>query len=145
MTGVAVTGSRYFVERGQDQQKRSFITELRGLYLDGVSTLHHGDAVGADAFSHQIAVFLGLGIVVHPPDNSTHRAFCSTGKIRVLPTKPYLDRNIDLVTGTEALLVLPIQNQEVQRSGTWHTVRVARKMNRSIVIFFPDGRVSREN
>ena len=61
MTGVAVTGSRYFVERGQDQQKRSFITELRGLYLNGVSTLHHGDAVGADAFSHQIAVFLGLG------------------------------------------------------------------------------------
>ena len=138
MMDISITGSRYFDARDSEQQKRSFIEELRGLYFDGVGVLHHGDAIGADAFSHQVAVSLGMRIVIHPPLNSQYRAFCNNGSVTILPTKPYLERNFDLIKATEILLVLPIQNQEIQRSGTWHTVRVARRNNRSVVIFFPD-------
>ena len=145
MMSISITGSRYFDSRDSSQQKRFFIGELRGLYFDGVGVLHHGDAIGADSFSHQIAVSLGMNIVIHPPVNSRYRAFCNNGSVTILPTKPYLERNLDLIKATEILLVLPTQNQEIQRSGTWHTVRVARRNNRSVVIFFPDGRIAREN
>ena len=75
MSGVSVSGSRYLLDRDSERQKRLFIEELYGLYADGVSELHHGDAMGADAFAHQIAVSLGMRIVVHPPENNRYRAF----------------------------------------------------------------------
>ena len=53
--------------------------------------LHHGDAVGADAEAHDIAVELDCGIVIHPPDDVRQRAL----KIAALnrAPRPYLDRN----------------------------------------------------
>ena len=60
--------------------------------------LHHGDAIGADAEVHDIAVELGCEIVIHPPTNETQRAFKSATEIRA--PKPYLDRNKEIVCAT---------------------------------------------
>lgn len=53
--------------------------------------------------------------------------------------KPYLERNQDIVRSTELLLATPENNVEQQRSGTWATIRFARKMNKSIIIIDTDG------
>jgi hypothetical protein len=57
-----------------------------------------------------------------------------------LPTS----RNHDIVDETELLIACPGELAEAVRSGTWATVRYARKLGRPIVIFWPDGSVTGE-
>ena len=98
---------------------------------------HHGDCIGADAEAHDIARALGYRIVMHPPINQSQRAFKSGDEEREL--LPYLDRNRRIVTETDALIAAPGENIERLRSGTWSTVRYARRVGRSIYVVFPDG------
>ena len=106
------------------------------------SEVHHGDCIGSDVQFHSSAqhTALNLGyqvkVVVHPPSNSTHRAN-TTGDDAYAP-KPYLERNKDIVKTTQILVATPA-GPETQRSGTWSTIRYARKMNRPIIILWPDG------
>jgi len=104
----------------------------------GFSELHHGDCIGADKCAHIIARILGWRVVVHPGDGPRHlRAFVrSYDEIR--PAKPYLERNGDIVTETDELVACP-SGPETLRSGTWATIRRARKLGRRINIFWPDG------
>jgi predicted Rossmann fold nucleotide-binding protein DprA/Smf involved in DNA uptake len=53
--------------------------------------------------------------------------------------KPYLKRNKDIVRGTELLLATLAEASEQHRSGTWSTVRFARKQGRAIWLIQPDG------
>jgi hypothetical protein len=46
-----------------EEQKKTF---ARGLDHFNATTLHHGDCVGADADSHDIASAEGLCITIHP-------------------------------------------------------------------------------
>lgn len=110
---------------------------------NGYSIFRHGDCVGADAMGHQLAVEIGFDVVVHPPDNDRLRAFCQSRSI--MPVQSYRERNQAMVNRCDLLLALPNQNQEVNRSGTWMTVRMARRANVPIMIFYPDGRVIKEN
>lgn len=105
-------------------------------------SFHHGDCVGADAQAHEIATQVGYFITVHPPDNPRHRAFCQ-GEL-ILDAKPYHARNQDIVNATFWLIACPAGMEEVQRSGTWSTVRFARHvksgyLHRKILIIYPDG------
>jgi hypothetical protein len=64
----------------------------------------------------------------------------------VLAAKPPLHRNRDIVAATTGLAVLPKQDRKpppLQWGGTWYTVNYAERMNRSIVICWPDGRVEK--
>lgn len=111
---------------------------------------HHGDCLGADALFHDICIRHGVQrIVVHPPINSTHRANVEPGKhkntwVDLLPEKPYLDRNKDIVDMCILLIAVPNSDTEQQRSGTWSTVRYARKCNKELLIVYPDGLVDHE-
>ena len=60
-----------------------------------------------------------------------------------LPKKPLI-RNRDIVRETAVLIATPEQTIEQLRSGTWATVRYARKMNRPTVLIFPDGTLTLE-
>ena len=97
--------------------------------------LHHGDAVGADAEAHDIAVELDCGIVIHPPDDVRQRAF----KIAALnrAPRPYLDRNKVIVRETSFLIAAPAMEIEQLRSGTWSTVRYARRLGWPIHLLAP--------
>jgi hypothetical protein len=55
--------------------------------------------------------------------------------------KPYLARNKDIVRATEMLVAAPAQDIEQLRSGTWSTVRFARKMERAVWVILPTGTV----
>jgi len=103
---------------------------------------HSGDCIGSDEEAHDFAESQGAWTVIHPPDDSSKRAFCKGDEIR--PPKPYLERNNDIVSDSECMIAAPRQFKEVRWSGTWATIRYARKAGRKIFIIFRDGNVEEE-
>lgn len=99
---------------------------------------HHGDCVGADEQAHQIARTMGTTIVIHPPEVWKHRAFC-TEYNRISTCKPYLVRNKDIALECDVLVATPKTREEQLRSGTWATVRYARKLGRRVYLVHTDG------
>ena len=101
---------------------------------------HHGDCVGADENAHAIASSLGLRTVCHPPINPAKRAFTENDETR--EPKDYIARNHDIVDETDFLLATPKFNAEELRSGTWATIRYAKKSGKRVGIIFPDGSIN---
>lgn len=110
---------------------------LRQLLSGKDGEFHHGDCEGADAEAHDIARVCGFWIIGHPPSNPKKRARKFVDEWR--PEKPYLDRNKDIVLDTEWLIAAPAQGVEQLRSGTWSTVRFARKLRRKVILIDTEG------
>lgn len=104
--------------------------------------VHHGDCIGADCEFHKIAKRLKVKVIIHPPINPKSRAFCKSKFI--LNEKEYLDRNKDIVNSCNILFATPEDDIEKLRSGTWSTIRYARKTNKNIIIFYFSNRVVKE-
>jgi hypothetical protein len=111
---------------------------------------HHGDCVGADAEFHQlIKDWIDLSgvphrLIVHPPSDDRKRAYVF-GADETRKPKPYLQRNRDIVDeAVDALFGTPSTEREVQRSGTWATMRYARKLERRLFRIMPDGTLDLE-
>jgi hypothetical protein len=128
---VGFTGTQRGMTNAQLATFRSLVRGWRGEF-------HHGDCVGADEQAHAFAAEVGLKTVCHPPINESKRAF--TRNDVTLEPKEYLDRNKDIVRDTEILVATPGEFEEQLRSGTWSTVRYARRMGRGIWIVPPDGK-----
>lgn len=124
------------------EQKESVILFLESRAPE---TVHHGDCIGADAQFHHLAVAClpAVRVVIHPPKISAKRAFCPGGH-EMRPKKDYLVRNVDIVEESDELLAIPKDFEEELRSGTWYTVRQARKRGKGIYIIYPDGKVVHE-
>lgn len=105
---------------------------------------HHGSCIGADVAFHHAAQLQGRKVVVHPPLDPKKRAGCPN-PTELRPEKDYLPRNQDIVTETGVLIAMPGTATETTRSGTWSTVRYARKLGRPIYIILPNGKISQEN
>ena len=140
---IGFTGTRLGMNDAQLRKLRTLLAEL--LHADATksgSEFHHGDAPGADAQAHDVAVALGYEPVVHPPLIGTARG----GKLaeRMRTPRPPLKRNRDIVHHSELLIAAPAEPIEQLRSGTWSTVRFARKLGRSVWVILPDGEVRRE-
>jgi len=121
---------------GMTNKQRAAVYEL--LTFLQVDEFHHGDCIGADVEAHRIVFrYFGAEVLhVHPPDKDAKRAFCRTGTL--YEPKSYLSRNRDIVNATRVLIAAP-QGKEVLYSGTWSTVRYARKAKREIMYVWPDG------
>lgn len=104
--------------------------------------LHHGDCIGGDAQAHQIMLELHgpSHIIVYPPENDSKRSFCKGYSYRHEP-KPYLERNKDIVRQCHILVAIPRTDEEELRSGTWSTVRYARKLKKLVLIVQVDGSI----
>lgn len=137
---VGITATR----KGCNQDQKDAL-EITLLYLrgKGYSWFHHGDCVGGDQDGHDLAIKGGYDIWVHPPDNPSLRAFCCFDKSS--PSKPYLVRNQDIIDKSDILIACPAEKKEQLRSGTWSTVRKARKKGIPIIVIFPDGDFKLEN
>jgi hypothetical protein len=120
-----------------DLQKRLLRETILTVRAEGPGEFHHGDCEGADAEAHDIAEALGFKTVIHPPSNPAKRAW--KNGTTILTTLPYLDRNHAIVDATEILIATPKGNEEELRSGTWSTVRYARKIKRPHIVIRPDG------
>jgi hypothetical protein len=133
---IGVTGTRSGGSPEQLAQLTDILDRVRAL---GFAVLHHGDAQGVDAQAYALARNLGgFKTFSHPPDVETYRAFTKFNEYEY-PPMPYLDRNHKLVDEVEVLLALPLQAVEVLRSGTWATVRYARRVRVTTMIVKRNG------
>lgn len=134
------TGTQAGMTRPQDMAVHGLVLEL------SVTDIHHGDCIGADDQMDQIACELGLTIYVHAPINPAKRAWCKTRPLAerwAASLKPYLERNKEIVDSVKAMIAAPKEFEESLRSGTWATVRYARRVGRPVWLVWPDGTVAR--
>jgi hypothetical protein len=108
--------------------------KLMLLKNEGFDEFHHGACIGADEQAAKIAKELGYRVVAHPglakdPANLLFRSEWD-GNDEVREAKPFIERDHDIVDETEAMLATPLTYEETARSGTWTTVRYARKKGR---------------
>lgn len=109
----------------------------------GATDVSHGDCVGSDDQFDQFARELGLRRHIRPSTLAAKRAWCLAGNGDVLhPPKPPLVRNRDIVDEVDAMIATPKEMTETLRSGTWATIRYARKVGKPVWIVWPDGTVS---
>lgn len=127
---VGFTGT----QQGLTLEQRVELARVLYAYTDG-TVFHHGDCIGADDEAHDIARDAGYDIEIHPPINDYKRAWRRGGILH--EPKEYLDRNHDIVDACDVLIAAPAQVEEVMRSGTWATVRYARKLGKPVVMIFP--------
>lgn len=140
---VLVTGTHQGPTLSQKSRLQAL---LSWLHRDcGVAWLLDGDCVGVDevAACHWVAR-LGGHRWAWPGAPLGHplRANCVADIIE--PTRPPLARNRCMVERVGLVVAVPAQEGEVLRSGTWATVRHARRRGRPRILIGPDGSVRRE-
>jgi len=136
---IGFTGTRKAITKKQIE------TLLNTLRKYKIEEAHHGGCVGADSVFHlSIKNEDAKNIVVHPGDEEQYdtyslKALGEKPDWKVLDTKPYLERNKDIVDCSDLLIVMPSTFKEELRSGTWSTYRYAKKKGKEIIIIYPDG------
>ena len=141
MIHIGFTGTR----RGMTHAQAERVSEL--LHRFNEFRAHHGDCVGSDKDFDTIVRFIPScrGIVIHPPLDESLRAYC---QIRLacdgihLP-KPYLERNRDIVTGSDYMIATPKAPHNTG-GGTWATIRECRKVEKPLAIVMPNGSIAFE-
>lgn len=128
---LTMTGNR----GGMSEQAQEYLR--RFIESNTISEVHHGDCVGSDKTFHAIVKEYGIKIIIHPPKNSTQRAYCD-GDI-IMNEKDYLVRNKEMVDTADLIIAFPASDKEEFRSGTWSTIRYARKKKKALIIVYPDG------
>ena len=135
---IAFTGTRKGMTEQQGVELEYILKRAQSL---GNVILHQGDCVGADEGASYIAYLLDIPIVSHPPISSSKRAFWKKGVIEEKEPHDYLVRNRNMVDECDVLIACPYESNEVLRSGTWATIRYARKTKTKCQIIYPSGLV----
>lgn len=130
---------------------RRGLTGAQALRLIGVFRelqpvgFHHGCCVGGDEEASRLVrkYHPACRIIAHPPANAVllSRDY-EADEIRT--PREYLARNGDIVVICNVLVACPAELHEQVRSGTWSTVRRARRAGKPIRIVLPDGAVRSE-
>lgn len=143
MTAQTIIGFTGTQQRTPKAQREMLATVLTDFWRRGTLWMHNGDCIESDEIAGAIWRGLGGMLHLHPPSISTKRAFQASDRLE--DPKPYLVRNHDIVDASNALVAVPAGFAEEQRSGTWATIRYARKSRMPIVIILPDGSIATEN
>lgn len=144
MISVGFTGTRNAVTSLQRSCIYSELVKAKALHVDSV--FHHGACQGADETAHQLAWAMGYRIVAHPPTDQKLRAWVEVSEYWdqdtdvVLPEKPYLVRNLDIVKAVDLLIVVPDRPYRI-RSGTWSTFSAALREGVPTIVIKPDGTI----
>jgi len=135
MLKIGFTGTRHGMN---DVQKKEFekIVDSKE-----VEEFHHGMCVGSDEQAHYIITTKNIKTIGHPPKYKKFEAKCKCD----ITTKPfdYLERNKHIVDDTDILVATPDVKEKI-RSGTWSTIRYARKKGKRIYIIHKNGRITIE-
>ena len=125
---IGFTGTR---EGMTQHQKEQFVLKMFQLLP---TEFHHGDCEGADAEAHDIIrEFLPkVKIVVYPPLSFRRRAM-KQGDVTLAP-EGYIKRDYRIVDSTDYMIGAPKTDMEQIRSGSWTTIRYARKTNKPLTI-----------
>jgi len=125
-----------------DQVMRVWARLHKRMIEHSLTEFHHGDCVGADQQLFEVATILGFTTVAHPWPDGPKRAHTDSDVI--LPWRDYMDRNEDIAFVCDELIATPKESTEQQRSGTWSTVRRARRFHKPITIVLPSGELVEE-
>lgn len=141
MKHLGITGTR---EGMTDAQERSLIDILAN--QTETVWLHHGCCVGVDERAHWLAFELGIGSIGHMPLDPTYMmTVVDDGKqfIELREPRGYLRRNRDIVLESDEVIVIPKQNKEFIKGGTWYTYRFAKQCRKPIRVIWPNGIIER--
>ncbi len=129
---IGFTGNRYGLNNNQIEEIRKILDTYNNIIVS------HGDCIGSDTDFHKLCVEYknvnkNIIIQIFPPNKSILRAF-NKGDI-LMQEKSYLERNLDIINNSDILITCPIdKNKEELRSGTWSTIRQAKKRNMQVYI-----------
>jgi hypothetical protein len=112
------------------------VTLERILDVTPVNSAVHGGAIGADAEFDAVMKERGIERLVLP-SNLPNQQMSGHGDIELKPQDP-LVRNRAIVDACDFLIAAP-EGPEVQRSGTWATIRYARKQGKQVTLIRPNG------
>jgi hypothetical protein len=126
-------------QRGLVERQREVAEELF-LRFDP-ARLVHGDCVGGDEDIHYLfqQAFPKKTIIIRPCDIRHKRAFC-IGFHEEHPEEPPLMRNQKIVNESHILLGFPGEQNEVTRSGTWSTIRYAKRIGKPVIVIYPEAK-----
>lgn len=132
---------------GMTEPQLAAVILLCTVKFENTGEFHHGACVGADSQLHNLVVENhSARIVIHPPTDTRYaNVFEESERVEILPPKPYLQRNADIVDATDELIATPKEFEEQIRGGTWWTVRYARKQGKKVWLVLPDGTVDEIN
>lgn len=148
---LAFTGTRLgMTERQENEVRRELTIDRENKTPMGSITAVHGCCKGADVDFHRLALEAGIPFYDLWPSNNraTNRLQecmdlfakfeLDPGVVLTLhPENEPLLRNEDIIAGADFLIACPKETEEVLRSGTWATIRLARKYNVPMAIIFP--------
>jgi hypothetical protein len=131
---IGFTGNRIGLTEEQKTGIRLILDKFTNIVVS------HGDCLGADTDMHTLCVdyreanpHKTIKIHIYPPDIASHRGF-NVGDV-MMEAKPYLKRNDMIVRASNVLIACPMdKNVEILRSGTWSTVRRARKLGKTVYL-----------
>lgn len=131
---IGFTGTRW----GMTPQQKNSVDRL----LVGVKSVVHGGCIGADSDFHKLARLHSCYTIVYPSNiQHTHGDYQNADEI--MPELPPLERDRIIVNLCTTLIATPKGYKEELRSGTWTTVRYARRKDImfgiDIIIVTPDG------
>lgn len=99
---------------------------------------HHGCCVGADEQAHELARRLELLTEGHPPVDQSRMALLICDRMN--RPRSFMRRNYEIVQSVVEVIAAPRgMHEEPRHSGTWATVRLARRAGRLVSICYPDG------
>lgn len=129
--GMTGTSSRSLTSRQLEEAART-LAELSPGFV------HHGVCVKADEEFHYLVeeLFPHIKIIGHPPVNQSKMAR-GLRFYELRQPAEYLVRNHNIVDEVEQLLGFPKGGKEELRSGTWATIRYARRAGKPVKIILP--------
>lgn len=134
---IGFTGTQYGMTDRQKSNFEEIFSWFEKTYGDRGLEFHQGQCVGADFDALSIVKSRGgVWTVSHPPIDKRmiHTLECDETR----PDCTFIGRNHNIVDGVDILLAAPRSRKEEQRSGTWATVRYARRVSRPIEMVWPN-------
>lgn len=129
------TGTRAGMTKQQMDLVRACLT------LGKPAIIRHGAAFGADREFHAIwrEELPKRFADVWPADDKSVKLFDRQDNVSINPVLPPLQRNEEIVKRSKFMIATPHSQQEEQKSGTWMTVRCARRLEKPALIIWPNG------
>jgi hypothetical protein len=148
---IGFTGTRAGMNDRQRELVKAVLDSLAWAATHGPLRLkerpefYHGGADGADEEADAEACLLGYVITVHPCPGVTADEVTGTNgrgtfnghEVAWREVLPPLVRNRNIVDECDLLIAAPKRRAEERRSGTWATVRYARKVGRPTLMVWP--------
>jgi len=137
MLKLGFTGTRHGMTDKQEKELEKLVK------AKDFTEFHHGMCIGSDEQAHTLvsSIYPNSIIVGHPPKAVSTMATLPCKKI--LDADSYLRRNKSIVDSSDYLIATP-DAKERAGSGTWKTIRYARKKGKRIYIIHKNGRVTVE-